>query len=203
MEFSLITNAGSTTRTQIGAMLQQDLKKIGIRLNFTPMEFQSLIERITQTQQYEACLLGLSNTDIDLPNSQMNVWLSSGALHAWNPKESKPATSWEAEIDRLMQTQHTEMDGKARKAAFDRVQELIAEQAPIVYLVHPDVLVAVSPAVRNAAPSALPPHLFWNINRCGLPVPGNGGKTNCPIRFLKRISRSIIPKRRVSCGTPA
>ena len=163
VEFSLITNAGSNTRTQIGTMLQQDLKKIGIRLNFTPIEFQSLIERITRTQQYEACLLGTSNTEIDLPNSQMNVWLSSGPLHAWNPKEARPATAWEAEIDRLMQTQHTAMDRNARKAAFDRVQELIAEQAPIVYLVHPDVLVAVSPAVRNAAPSALPPHLFWNI----------------------------------------
>jgi len=176
VEFSLITNAGSTTRTQIGTMLQQDLKKIGIRLNFTPIEFQSLIERITRTQQYEACLLGLSNTEIDLPNSQMNVWLSSGALHAWNPKESKPVTSWEAEIDRLMQAQHTEMDRKARKAAFDRVQELIAEQVPIVYLVHPDVLVAVSPAVRNAAPSALPPHLFWNIESLWLAGTGQRRK---------------------------
>lgn len=163
VEFSLITNAGSNTRTQIGTMLQQDLKKIGIRLNFTPIEFRSLIERITRTQQYEACLLGTSNTEIDLPNSQMNVWLSSGALHAWNPREAKPATPWEAEIDRLMQTQHTAVDRHARKAAFDRVQELIAEEAPILYLVHPDVLVAVSSAVRNAAPSALPPHLFWNI----------------------------------------
>jgi peptide/nickel transport system substrate-binding protein len=176
VEFSLITNAGSTTRMQIGAMLQQDLKKIGIRLNFTPIEFQSLIERITRTQQYEACLLGLSNTEIDLPNSQMNVWLSSGALHAWNPKEPKPATSWEAEIDRLMQTQHKEMDSKARKAAFDRVQELIAEQAPVVYLVHPDVLVAVSPTVRNVAPSALPPHLFWNIESLWLAGTGQRRK---------------------------
>jgi peptide/nickel transport system substrate-binding protein len=172
VEFSLITNAGSNTRTQIGTMLQEDLKKIGIHLNFTPVEFQSLIERITRTQQYEACLLGLSNTEIDLPNSQMNVWLSSGALHAWNPKESKPATSWEAEIDRLMQTQHTEMDQNARKATFDRVQQLIAEEAPIVYLVFPDVLVAISPEVRNAEPSALPPHLFWNIE--SLWLAGNG-----------------------------
>ncbi len=176
VEFSLITNAGSNTRTQIGAMLQQDLKKIGIRLNFTPIEFQSLIERITRTQQYEACLLGLSNTELDLPNSQMNLWLSSGTLHAWNPREAKPATPWEAEIDRLMQTAHTSMDRNVRKAAFDRVQELIAEQAPIVYLVHPDVLVAVSPSVRNAAPSALAPHLFWNIESLWLDGAGQRRK---------------------------
>jgi peptide/nickel transport system substrate-binding protein len=163
VEFSLITNASSTTRTQIGTMLQQDLKKIGIRLNFTPMEFQSLIERITRTQQYEACLLGFSSTDIDLPNSQMDIWLSSGALHPWSPSEPKPATPWEATIDSLMQTQHSAMDHRARKLAFDRVQEILAEEAPVVYLVFPDVLVGVAPSVRNAAPSALSPHLTWNI----------------------------------------
>jgi ABC-type transport system substrate-binding protein len=75
-----------------------------------------------------------------------------------------------------MQTQHTEMDRKARKAAFDRVQELIAEQVPIVYLVNPDVLVAVSPTVRNAAPSVLPPHLLWNIESLWLAGTGQPRK---------------------------
>src|SRR4051794_37444939 len=47
VEWSLITNAGSKTRALIGAMIQEDLKKIGVRVNFLPVEFQSLIERIT------------------------------------------------------------------------------------------------------------------------------------------------------------
>jgi peptide/nickel transport system substrate-binding protein len=171
VEFSLITNAGSRTRTQIGTMLQQDLKKIGIQLNFTPVEFQSLIERITQNQQYETCLLGLVGVEVD-PNSQMNVWVSSGTHHPWNPREARAATPWEAEIDQLMQTQHATIEASPRKKAFDRVQEIIWEQAPIVYLVHPDVLVAVSPAVHNAAPSALTPHLFWNSEHLLLAAPG-------------------------------
>jgi peptide/nickel transport system substrate-binding protein len=162
VEFSLITNAGSKTRIQMGTILQQDLMKIGIRLNFLPIEFQSLIERITQTAQYEACLLGLTNVEID-PNSQMNLWLSSGTHHAWNPEQTKPATTWEAEIDRLAELQHTTNDQQARKRAFDRLQAIVAEEAPIVVLVHPDALVAVSPSVHNAMPSALPPHLYWNI----------------------------------------
>lgn len=162
VEFSLITNAGSKIRTQMGTILQQDLMKIGIRLNFVPIEFQSLIERITQTAEYEACLLGLTNFDID-PNGQMNVWLSSGIHHAWNPGQAKPATPWEAEIDRLAQLQHVANGPADRKRAFDRVQEIIAEEAPIIFLVHPDLLVAVSPSLRNAMPSPLPPHLYWNI----------------------------------------
>ena len=167
VEFSLITNSGSKTRTLMGTIVQQDLAKIGIRLNLQPLEFQSLIERITKTQQYEACLLGFSNVEID-PNSQMNIWMSSGVLHPWSPKQTNPATPWEAEIDRMMQAQHTASNPAARKKAFDRVQAILAEQQPAVFLVHPDVLVAVSPAVRGAAPSALPPHLDWNIEYLSL-----------------------------------
>jgi peptide/nickel transport system substrate-binding protein len=175
VEFSLLTNAGSNTRTQMGAILQQDLIKIGIRLNFLPIEFQSLIERITRTAQYEACLLGLTNVDIE-PNSQMNLWLSSGTQHAWNPEEVKPATAWEAEIDRLAELQHTTTGAAARKVAFDRLQEIVADETPMIFLVHPDVLVAVSPSLRNARPSALPPHLYWNVEYLSLNPAERGGK---------------------------
>jgi peptide/nickel transport system substrate-binding protein len=175
VEFSLITNAGSTIRSQIGTMLQQDFAKIGIRVNFLPIEFQSLIERITKTQQYDACLLGFTNVEVD-PNSQMNIWMSTGNLHAWNPSEPKPVTAWEAEIDRLMEEQHTAVDKETRKNAFDRLQELVSEQQAIVYLVNPDVLLAVSSLVHNAKPTALPPHLYWDIDNIWM---GRGqGRTN-------------------------
>jgi len=173
VEFSLITNAGNHTREQIGAMVQQDLKKIGIRVNFAPLEFQSLIGRIAGDNNYEACLLGLTNVEID-PNSEMNVWMSSGTHHPWNPRQAKPATAWEAEIDDLMKRQASAASPAERKRAFDRVQQIVAEEAPFVFLANPDVLLAVSPAVRNVAPSPLPPHLFWNIERLSLALPEPG-----------------------------
>jgi peptide/nickel transport system substrate-binding protein len=97
--------------------------------------------------------------------------MSSGTHHAWNPSQAKPATEWEAEIDRLMQAQHSTTDSAVRKRAFDRVQEIASEQQPIVYLVHPDVLVAVSAAVHEARPSPLPPRLYWNIEHLQLVEP--------------------------------
>jgi peptide/nickel transport system substrate-binding protein len=162
VEFSLVTNADSRTRTQIGALVQQDLEKIGVRVNFTPLEFQSLIERVMGTQAYEACLLGLSNTEID-PNEETNVWLSSGTHHAWHPGQTKPATDWEAEIDRLVKLQATAPTFARRKAAFDGVQRIFGDQVPIIYLVYPNVLVGVAPHVRGASPSVFTPHLFWNV----------------------------------------
>jgi peptide/nickel transport system substrate-binding protein len=167
VEFSVITNAGSKTRIQLGSILQEDLSKVGIKLNVVPLEFRSLLERIQKTHAYEACLLGLSNIELD-PNAQMNVWISSGTHHPWNPEQKTPATPWEAEIDMRMREQAASSDFRVRKKAFDRVQEIVADQAPIIYLVHPNVLSAISPSLRNVSPSVLPPHIYWNVERLSI-----------------------------------
>src|SRR6266849_8621326 len=161
VEFTLITNSGNTAREKMAAMIQQDLSQIGIAMKVVTLDFPSLIERITRTFDYEACHLGLVNTDLD-PNSQMNVWLSSAENHQWNPKQSKPATPWEAEIDRLMQAQSSAATDKKRKSDFDKVQQIVAEQQPFIYLVNKDAMSAISPAVMGSSPSVLDPHAFWN-----------------------------------------
>lgn len=162
VEFSLITNAGNRAREAMAAVIQDDLKHIGIRVNIVSLDFGSLIERITKTSQYEACLLGFSNAQIE-PAEQMNVWLSSGAQHAWWPRQKSPATPWEARIDRLELTQASELSRSARKKAFDEVQKIVVAEEPIIYLVNPDYLVAISPSVRDARPVAAPPQVLWNI----------------------------------------
>ena len=167
VEFSLITNAGNKARERMATMIQQDLAALGIRLNVVTLDFPSLLERIGKTMQYEACLLGLNNVDLD-PDGQMNVWLSSSTNHAWNPRQASPATPWEAEIDRLMKAQASEAQASRRKALFDRVQEIVSEQAPILYLLNRNALVAVSPALGNVQPSVLYPRVVWNIDEIRL-----------------------------------
>jgi peptide/nickel transport system substrate-binding protein len=163
VEFTVITSAGNKPREQMVAMIQQDLSQIGIKVNMVTLDFPSLIERITRTFDYEACLLGLTNSDLD-PNSQMNVWLSSAENHQWNPRQSKPATPWEGEIDRLVQAQASATSDKKRKAEWDRVQQIVAEQQPFIYLINRDAMSAISPAVIGSAPSVLDPHAFWNAD---------------------------------------
>lgn len=179
VEFSVITNGGNKPRERMAAMIQQDLAKLGMKVNIVTLDFPSLIERMTRTLNYEACLLGLVNIDPD-PSHLMNVLLSSASNHPWNPSEKKPATAWEAEIDRLMLAQAATADYKARKKDFDRVQEIIWEQAPIIYLLHPNALSAVSPRLAGVKPTAFFPHTFWdaeNIVMSGkAPGPMTGGK---------------------------
>jgi len=167
VEFSVITNSGNKARERMAVMVQQDLARIGIRLNVVTLDFPSLIERITRTFNYEACLLGLTNVDPD-PNGQMNIWLSSSSNHQWNPSLKRPETKWEAEIDRLMLAQASEPSYRRRKAQFDKVQEIVCQEAPFIYLVYKNSLAAVASSVRNAAPAALRPQTYWNIERLAL-----------------------------------
>jgi peptide/nickel transport system substrate-binding protein len=164
VEFSVITNAGNPARERMAAMLQQDLAAIGMRLNIVTLDFPSLIERISKSSQYESCLLGHVNVDLD-PKGLMNVWLSSSATHQWNPNQAEPATPWEAEIDRLLKLQSTTLDENRRKALFDRVQQIAWDEAPLLYLVNRNALVAASRSLRNVEPSVLRPNLLWNADR--------------------------------------
>lgn len=164
VEFSIVTSAGSRAREQMATMIQQDLRAIGITVNVTTLDFPSLIQRISQDFNYEAALLGLVNVELD-PNSQMNVWLSSSDEHQWNPKQKTPATPWEAEIDRLMRAQASALDDQARKRSFDRVQEIVADELPFIYLVNKNSLVAVSPLLKGAQPVAVRPQTYWNIEQ--------------------------------------
>lgn len=164
VEFTILTNAGSKPRERMASLIQQDLAAFGIRVSILTLDFPSLVERIMKTLDYEACLLGLVNVDLD-PVGQLNTWLSSSTMHAWNPAQLKPETEWEAEIDERMQVVASNPDPKARKAAFDRVQEIVAAQAPVIYLVHKHILTAVGPGVRNVEPAVLFPQAFWNAER--------------------------------------
>jgi peptide/nickel transport system substrate-binding protein len=162
--FSVITNAGNKARERMAVLIQDDLQKIGIHVNVVTLDFPSLIERMTQSFDYEAIILGLTNVDLD-PDSEMNVWLSSSANHQWNPQQKTPETTWEAEIDQRMREQASSSDLNRRKAAFDRVQEIVVEEQPFIFLINKDALSAVSPRVHGAAPVILSPQTFWNAER--------------------------------------
>ena len=161
VQFTLITNAGNKARARIASMIQQDLKPLGIGVKIVPLDFPSLIERITKTFSYDACLLGLVNVDAD-PSGQMNVWMSSGANHQWNPRQRTPETQWEAEIDKLMTLQAATPNAAERRALFYRVQEIIADQVPFIYLVAPKALAVAKPNLKGVSASPMRPHLLWN-----------------------------------------
>jgi peptide/nickel transport system substrate-binding protein len=164
VEFSVITSSSNADRAKMAALIQDDLKQLGMKVQVVPLELRSLIDRVTQTKEYDACVLGIASFDAD-PNSDLNVWLSSGGMHLWNPSQSHPATPWEAEIDHLMQEQLIATNSTERKKLYDRVQELLAEHQPMIFLASPDILVGAKNIIGNFHPAVLEPYVLWNVEQ--------------------------------------
>jgi ABC-type transport system substrate-binding protein len=64
-----------------------------------------------------------------------------------------------------MRAQAEASDPQKRKQSFDRVQQIVYEQAPFIYLVNLNALSAVSSSVAGANPGILYPQTFWNADR--------------------------------------
>jgi peptide/nickel transport system substrate-binding protein len=163
VEFSVITSSSNAQRVKMATIVADDLSQLGMSVHAVPLEFRAVVDRVFQTNNYEACILGLGGGDAD-PNVVMNVWLSNGATHVWNLHESRPATPWEAEIDELMNRQMVTLNYARRKQLYDRVQQLIADNLPVVFLATPNILVGAKNEIGNFNPGILEPYALWNTD---------------------------------------
>jgi peptide/nickel transport system substrate-binding protein len=117
--------------------------------------------------------MGLVSFDAD-PTADSNIWLSSGGNHLWNPSQAHPATAWEAEIDKLMEEQLAAARYEQRKRAFDRVQKILEENQPMIFLASPDIVVGAKNSVGNFHPAVLEPYVLWNVEQLYFKnTPGN------------------------------
>jgi peptide/nickel transport system substrate-binding protein len=164
VEFSILTSSSNADRSKMAALIQDDLKQLGMRVQVVPLEFRSLLDRVTQTKEYDSCVMGIASYDAD-PNSDINVWLSSGGTHLWNPSQPHPATPWESEIDRLIEEQLSARTFDQRKKLYDRAQEILSEYQPMVFLASPDILAGARNSVGNFHPAVLEPYVFWNVEQ--------------------------------------
>jgi peptide/nickel transport system substrate-binding protein len=164
VEFSIITSSSNAQRGQMATIVQDDLSKLGMNVHVVSLEFRSYLDRIFQSFDYEAAIMGLGGGDAD-PNPEINVWLSSGGTHVWHLNEARPATEWEAQLDQLMQNQMVELNYTKRKRLYDQAQEIIAQNLPLVFLATPNVLVGAKKEVGNFSPAILTPSTLWNIEQ--------------------------------------
>ncbi len=152
LEIVLLTNAGNKEREAIGNMIKEDLEKIGIKVIFRPIDFNSLVSRLTSPPyDWEAVIIGLTGS-MD-PHFGRNVWHSSGTLHMWNPRQGKPQTPWEKEIDELFDLGARETNFEKRVEIYRRAYRIIAEEQPMIFLATPKSMLAVRNKFENLFPT--------------------------------------------------
>ncbi len=143
IEFNLNTNAGNTEREDIAGIIRGDLERLGMKVNFMGLEFNTLVSKLNGTLEWEAIILGLTG-GVE-PHFGKNVWHSTGTLHLWHPQQAEPMSDWERRIDEIFTEGVQQLDEGVRKIYYDEFQVIVSENLPVIYT----VLSAKNTAVRN------------------------------------------------------
>ncbi len=151
VEFDFFTNSGNEQRERIAAILLTDLTALGMKVNYKPLDFNTLVEKLTTNYDWDCVLIAL--TGGYEPYNGANVLLSSGMLHIWDPAEKTPATKWEAEVDSLMVKGAEEYDIKKRALYYKKMQQILHDELPLIPLVRQEDFVAYTDRLENYRPT--------------------------------------------------
>lgn len=158
VEFDLYTNAGNTERESIGVMVKQDLEDLGISINFKPVEFNTLVNRLVNTNDYDTVIMGFTGNPLE-PYGGKNVWYSNGSLHLFNmrhtPEDGKIIYPWERRLNEIFDQAALELDFNKRKALYEEYQQLIYDVKPMIYLYSPIRIMAIRKKFGNIHPTEL------------------------------------------------
>ncbi|WP_198288402.1 ABC transporter substrate-binding protein [Chamaesiphon minutus] len=168
VRFTLITNSGNKIREALGTQIKQDLALIGVEVDFTPIAFSLLIDRIDNSLQWDSLLIGFTG-GIE-PNDGANFWSVDGGSHIFNlkPQKGKPqltdrrVADWEKKIDDLYIQAAQELDEGKRRQIYIETQKITQENLPCIYLVNPLSLSAVKNRVQGIDYSPINGP-FWNL----------------------------------------
>ncbi len=164
--FTLLVQQGHTTRQRAAAVIQESLRAVGLQMEIATLDARSLQERLVGGA-YEAMYHALPGTDTD-PSGLMEFWLSSGSFHLWHPRQSSPATPWEAEIDALMTRQLHLTSQEERQRLVRQAQHVLHRELPIVVFAAPNVSIATSARLTHVRPGLLAPQVLWDAAGIGV-----------------------------------
>ena len=166
VEFDLYTNAGNLERESLGVMVKQDLEELGMKVNFKPVEFNSLVNKLTNTHDWDMAIMGLTGSPLE-PHDGKNVWTSGGSLHMFNQRPTNykfdDRFDWEKELDNIFAQGAVKLYFSERKAIYDKYQTIVYNQKPIIYLYSPTRISAIRNRIKNVFPTSLG-GLLYNLD---------------------------------------
>jgi peptide/nickel transport system substrate-binding protein len=144
--FTILTNQGNEERKKIAEIVQQRLKEIGVVAEIQVLEWAAFIKEFVKKRRFEALILGWG---IGLDPDQYEIWHSSKT----GPDDLNHISYANPEVDRLLELGRASCRQGDRKKHYDRLQEVLAEDQPVIFLYFRDALPVVSSRVRGIEPS--------------------------------------------------
>jgi peptide/nickel transport system substrate-binding protein len=155
-EFDLTTNSGNNQREQLAKIFADEAKKAGVKVNFKPVDFNTLVQLLLSDgddRKFDAILLGLSGGGRIYPLGD-NVEPCGTNLHAFN-KSGKCLAAWETQVTALFARGKQELDFKKRVAIAQQIQNVQSNYQAWDYLVSPNVHFSWAANVKGEWPIPL------------------------------------------------
>jgi peptide/nickel transport system substrate-binding protein len=127
LRFEIISNAGNAIRKNVGLIAVDELRRAGIDASFRELDWSIMLQRLDR-REYDAVIIGwqFSPADPDL----YQIWHSSQIVQGG----SNHVNFVNEEADRILVEYRREFDKEKRIPMYDRLQEIIHEEAPYTFL---------------------------------------------------------------------
>ncbi len=159
-KFTIRTNMGNALRKNTATIIQWRLAKIGIKVEIEALEWSTFVNEFIDKRRFEAVILGWS---IGLDPDQYDIWHSSKTKE----KEFNFVTYNNPGVDDLLEKGRRTFDIEKRKKAYYRIQEILAEEVPYIFLYVPDATPIVHARVKGIKPS--PIGISYNLPKWYVP----------------------------------
>lgn len=160
-KFRILTNQGNELRLKTATVIQQRLKEVGVEVEVRVLEWSSFINEFVDKRNFDALVLGWS---LSLDPDQYDIWHSSKTEF----KQFNFVGFKNDEVDALLEKGRRIFDQAERKAIYDRIQEIIAEEQPYTFLYVPDALPTVH--ARFHGIEEAPAGISWNFHEWYVPA---------------------------------
>lgn len=159
-EFTIFTNMGNTLRMNTATIIQWRLARVGIKVEIRALEWSTFINEFIDKRRFQAVILGWS---IGLDPDQFDIWHSSKT----KAKEFNFVSYNNPEVDELLDRGRRTFDIAERKKAYFRIQEILADELPYIFLYVPDATPIVHARFKGIKPS--PIGISYNLPKWYVP----------------------------------
>jgi peptide/nickel transport system substrate-binding protein len=158
--FELLTSQGSDEARKITEVIQAQLREVGVGVEIRVLEWAAFLKEHIKKRRFEAAAMAWG---IGADADQYNIWHSSKT----GPDDFNFVSYANPEVDELLERGRRTCVQSERKRAYDRMQEILAEEQPLIFLYFRDNLPAVSSRVRGIVPGSI--GIEYNLNEWYVP----------------------------------
>lgn len=144
-EFSLCSATGNQLKADVAVIVQEQLSKIGIKVNIEMLEWTTFIDQI-QGKNFDACINGWSTPYYVDPTP---------VFHSVSTEMFNFISYANPKVDQLIEKGRVEMDQEIAAGIWKEFHQILYDDQPYTFLFWIDNAVAVKTKFKNVKPLAL------------------------------------------------